>query len=1408
MAANTGQLEQDIRRLRTAMQELDKATGGAATQWNIFNAVLDRLTKSSTNVARLNTIKATFQQFEKQLRMVGESAKFSEQQINRMINAASKLASTPVGQKGMMRLGFRGGAGGRGEDIGQDRTVGSYLTDPTSREYQKFVGGLGEGGTRQINTARTALGKMEMGLKNITDVTQDTSRGITRFTAQVGGAGLPLRRATVTVNQLGQQLKSTQRHLRTFGGAIVRDIVEVAKWTVAIAIVYAPLRRLQQTMQEMVQVEAKLADVQVALGASTSSLNLVWEESATVARELGVSVEGVIDGYVLAVRATANIREPGQKAAATVAVLKDSMVLAKLAGIDQAIAMDTLVGALRQLNMPLTEGSDLIDKWVAVSKAANVSLHTLAESFAITSTAAENVGIDMDHLNGIIAAVAEVTTLSATESGNAVRAFISGFQRDQSGRELAKFGIAVSSVTGELRSFTDVIEDIVERREIGLISDAELAKISEVIGGGARRGPQVNAFLSNYGRVQELAAISSEANGDAAEALAIKMDTLETATQNLNNAFTELSKSLGSDGGFLDIAKGGVRGLTAVIDFFTNLTSVIGKATPAIIALTAAYFILSRAMRADAGGRIATMLGTPIGATRLGRLPGMGGARGFSTFGEAGSRAFGAFGGAAGGAGIGIAAALPTLLQKDKGAEEYGKVGASIAGGIAGTLIAGPIGGIIGATIGQAFINELEVDVTSIQSTMTKVIAGAFKAATTSGDFKLLDPEQIDAETKALIDQAQVTSTGAPMWLQQIVGGTGFGRGFETPIEEMLGARPGTVNETAQRDILERALVGALAGEEREIGEPTWGSRDIIAEFEEIGANDPEVRALARMIVEAIDEGITNEASKQPIDISAFTKMVAGTSAEFGGISADIVSARRDQILQEVAAGETGIRALTEFQNIGDFEQVVSTIASSLGKAGDSASEYEDIANTLINATEQEREIFNQLAGELGELINVRDELADSTEDYGTRQEYANTQSKIANKEAQLAQMLDVSKQGRLAREYKLPSLIGVTPEATTAQLRQAVSQARDLSEDMLDSLELEPAERQKVISGWGELAFQNVETFRIIMQDITGINKDILDKILDDMGLAASEASQLGIITPDIGSEQAPQLRGNIAFFESIIEQLRPLDRQDQGVIYKDYVTDVLHADGLAVQLALQTLIDVNEQQLEGIFNIPDGITAAIPFTGRLYFSDQPIPEASDLGAMLKALAPAMDQLPAEVENAASQAHADALSTIEVLNAMLAAGQGSPEFLDKMEQVVRDLGGIPEKRPDIPEAVDEPYIPPPLSDEAVERMKKAALEMGYNTFGGLAEYQQSLVSQGYAQNPELRQHHQFAGFSAEDILNALPQSIPVTINTRIINPVTVVVDGLVVQKAIEERQYEDLESATRLTGATGYIME
>jgi hypothetical protein len=446
----------DLARLRTILDNISASANISAESIRTVNAELRLI-----SAGRFRS-EQQLQAFIANISELGVSANISAQQLRDLNRVAREVGAfarvQPAGQ-------FGGGPLGLGRNITLGQRGGDFPTLESGKpDFQQILGQPGvlqriPGGAKALENMKVQLAGVGAELSDLSEIYIDNSRGLVRWTANVKGVPGAVNRAVVVTDKWGGIMRSTQKQFRSFGSAVARDIGEIAKWGIAAAVVYAPVRALGDLVRETTELQNKLADAQIALGASQETLNVVWEDASNVARELGVDVSGVVEGYVLAFRATGNITNPTERANKATGLLRDSMLLAKLANIDQAKALDTLVGALRQTNTPLDEGVTILDKWVAVSKVANVSIATLAESFAITATAAENVGLSIDELNGFIAAVAEVTTLSATESGNAVRAFISGFQTEKAEDQLRRFGISVRDTRGELRTFNEVIEE-------------------------------------------------------------------------------------------------------------------------------------------------------------------------------------------------------------------------------------------------------------------------------------------------------------------------------------------------------------------------------------------------------------------------------------------------------------------------------------------------------------------------------------------------------------------------------------------------------------------------------------------------------------------------------------------------------------------------------------------------------------------------------------------------------------------------------------------------------------------------------------------------------------------------------------------------------------------------------------
>jgi TP901 family phage tail tape measure protein len=489
------------------------------------------------------------------------------------------------------------GAGGGAPVPAPPKNAFDYLTgtlypkQAVSTNIQKLLESRG----MNIDLAKEATGEGDSGTK--LKVNRDAMSGLTRleFSRQIGEGKDAVERLNMTLDKNGNILRSTQRQYRTWGDAIVRDTSEVLKWTIAVSLIYAPMRKASEMFQEMIENQSKLADVQIATGGTTKQMADTFKSLAEVASATGEHVVGAVEAFRQAYQATGGIADYNTRAATATKLLTDALTLSKLAGIDEAGAIDLLAGLLNQMGLKLTQGTSLMDKWVAVAKVANVDINTLATTFVTTSTAAEGVGLSVDKLNAVIAATASVTAKSATETANMVRAFISGFQSDQSSAALEKFGIATKDAQGNARDFLTVLRDVRAASDKGIISQSQLTDLANTFGGGARRGAQVSAFLKDLDRVSLIENVSATAkSGTAYEALGVKMQTVQVASQQLANSFTVLAQTLGGEGGILGAGAQVIQMFTHIIDSLTELTHLVGRATPLIVALGAAGLYLSK----------------------------------------------------------------------------------------------------------------------------------------------------------------------------------------------------------------------------------------------------------------------------------------------------------------------------------------------------------------------------------------------------------------------------------------------------------------------------------------------------------------------------------------------------------------------------------------------------------------------------------------------------------------------------------------------------------------------------------------------------------------------------------------------------------------------------------------------
>jgi len=1002
--------------------------------------------------------------------------------------------------------------------------------------------------------------------KNLTSVQKEGTTQISTLSFANKDADGVMNKLNITVDRHGKILQDTQKRFRGFASTIARNIGEALKWSIAIQLVWGPLKKLGELTEIMIDNEAKLANVTVTLGKEQANTAEIFRVSAEVAKLTGESINGVIEGYELAIRATGGIADESERAATSQQLLIDSMVLSKLSSLSQGEALDTVVGALKQMGMGLTEGMELIDRWVAVSRSANVSVETLAESFAITATSATNAGISIEELNGLITVVAENTTLSATESGNAVRAFISGFQTDKAVKELGSFGIAVETVTAGSLGFYDVMRNIYDLYEEGIISDSELNRIGEAIGGGARRGAQVVATIKNLGRVQEVVAAQTNFHGQAEEALAIKLDTVQTKLTELSNSFQKLGQSLGAEGGLIDGLKVILSVSTILLDTFSGLSDIMGEALPVAIALGVALKTIAFS-GAGFSSNVSSMSNKALNNKALGKL---GTAGAYMQYGAANVLSKTGYAIPAVGVSVG-----QNLISGDKKGAVGSAVG-GIVGGIAGALggaVGITIGATIGSTLGDVFADKVFSRKPEWEELFQDIVPRPEGYEASTGGKPLTEAEAIAKEQADLLEEAMgdgvqqfkigffETVTDIGYWVGNKIGLTGKGNisQGQSAIQVASLDDPSILARSQALEVRQQALEGkkmTVATKRLQISDAKKYSellKEIIIDTRNWG-------------IESLISGEISDKQWRDLDgsLSGLDSSITGWGATFGN--------------EFIAVSD-------EINNMEDA--------------------YKSFANIIAKSSNEELGVLQRFQGE---ILGIQNAIVTATEkgtaDFG-------------------------SEKGLTVEELQAMESDWVKMTARLAQrINQELGKANLSIPAVIDLSEYSGIEIDSILSGVEE------EMYRIFSAAskegfLEGLTFEQWRSKFDDIFIDAGELLNLRLEQGFDGS-MIPQIIANLIEEGSLAGKGIPFNVSDltyaEAMAVNPQVQDLVNqisaaggdistettmtafADGVvapittnqAIQsLLLKDLIDVNEKQLEGIYNLPTDASFYVPFTG-----------------------------------------------------------------------------------------------------------------------------------------------------------------------------------------------------------------
>ncbi len=384
----------------------------------------------------------------------------------------------------------------------------------------------------------------------------------------------------------------------------------------------------------------------------------------------------------------------------------------------------------------------------------------------------------------------------------------------------------------------------------------------------------------------------------------------------------------------------------------------------------------------------------------------------------------------------------------------------------------------------------------------------------------------------------------------------------------------------------------ALGGEEVSPLEETRFLSAVAFAGKGAGELTPELRSL-------LEEGLAGAAQAEA-ERGTGSGLQTGFITEAGGILQgnqgdldEFVEQRRTALRESLVSGEQDLTVksfvdqLDDLTNLGaNAAQVVTALGNSFKEIGPDIESVGDslvaAAEIIISSTEAERTVIFKLKEEIASYRNIMEEATTSTEDFTLAEA-----DSIASTD-ELVIVLNSLKQSQLQQDFVIPSLLNLG-DVSQGEVEQILEKAREITQSYLEALTPNEEQQEAIRDTWKATLLQIGDEFQLLDEALPSFAINAAKSSLGFGG--AGGGNTFDVRSLNLDSSKRGELDSAYQFIDQLFKQNFPEyedNIQSLGVIWKDNVTDILHVDNLKLQLAMQQLVDINEKQLEGIYNLP----------------------------------------------------------------------------------------------------------------------------------------------------------------------------------------------------------------------------
>ena len=338
-------------------------------------------------------------------------------------------------------------------------------------------------------------------------------------------------------NRLSTEILNTNVQLRQSNkllDSLATSMANTIKWGFTSSIFNNMTRSIQSAYYYAKDLDRSLTNIRIVTGDSASQMEKFAQSANSAAKNLGKST---LDYSKTALSFYQQGLSDQQVAARTSSTLKAE----NITGIGSEMA-DYLTAVWNGFNVGAQDAELYVDKLAAVADSTASDMGELAIAMSKVASAAGNIGVDVDQLNGQIATVIATTRQAPESVGVAFKTIYARINDIKTGAEdaqvslgnysgkMAELGFNVLDASGHLRDTGEVIEEIGGRwQDLTREQQINLAQTMA----GQRQYNNLIALFDNWGKYLQSVNTSMNAQGTLNEKNDRYLESLEAHMQQL-----------------------------------------------------------------------------------------------------------------------------------------------------------------------------------------------------------------------------------------------------------------------------------------------------------------------------------------------------------------------------------------------------------------------------------------------------------------------------------------------------------------------------------------------------------------------------------------------------------------------------------------------------------------------------------------------------------------------------------------------------------------------------------------------------------------------------------------------------------------------------------------------------------